>query len=483
MEAARAAFEDLAAANVTCGCTAALLAPKAWTPPGGQRVPWPGAGPAACGACVACVRAALLARGHAAAAVNRALKEVSLRENGGAFGGVCVVPASRPPASPYGAPHNERVLLPLALLTGAGLAPQRRVAAGSAASGPAAAALAPVRATAERRRSRRSRDVQEAGVDDGAAARGGGANDAGGAAAAMAMRAPPQVAHAPHRARGHQQARQTAAEGNASHRASEAHTESDHGGADVCGVDDDALDGGDGGGDDASQPPSCFQVYDHSTDGDAASCDAALHAAAPKPEAPHEAAQPAVPLPAMAVAAPDARPLLPLQLPQLLASSGAGAHGCGSVRPERGDDAPHDAALPAAKAARAEVMGSPPSFASLQPAALLRAAAAAAPPRPVGFAAAAAAPLLQPPPPPLSFGAERAFAAAMADTAMLPLARCRACFAELALEQLRMLWPCGHRCVCAACAAALLALPADTAARTCPRCSAPVSGAARVFDD
>jgi hypothetical protein len=58
-----------------------------------------------------------------------------------------------------------------------------------------------------------------------------------------------------------------------------------------------------------------------------------------------------------------------------------------------------------------------------------------------------------------------------------PLAECCICFLRLPVAELRLLAPCGHRCVCGACAGALLA-----ASRGCPICGVTVVYATRVFD-
>jgi hypothetical protein len=57
---------------------------------------------------------------------------------------------------------------------------------------------------------------------------------------------------------------------------------------------------------------------------------------------------------------------------------------------------------------------------------------------------------------------------------------CVVCLDETLVRELRLLSPCGHRCVCADCAAALLARPPG--ARLCPLCSEAVLHAVRVWD-
>jgi hypothetical protein len=59
---------------------------------------------------------------------------------------------------------------------------------------------------------------------------------------------------------------------------------------------------------------------------------------------------------------------------------------------------------------------------------------------------------------------------------------CCVCFLDVPLDDMLLLYPCSHRCVCEACAAALQAIEAP-AARLCPKCRKAVLGASRVFDD
>ena len=58
-----------------------------------------------------------------------------------------------------------------------------------------------------------------------------------------------------------------------------------------------------------------------------------------------------------------------------------------------------------------------------------------------------------------------------------PQVECCICFLKLSVHELRLLAPCGHRCVCGECAGALLA-----AGRACPICDVVVICATRVFD-
>jgi hypothetical protein len=58
---------------------------------------------------------------------------------------------------------------------------------------------------------------------------------------------------------------------------------------------------------------------------------------------------------------------------------------------------------------------------------------------------------------------------------------CCVCLLDLPQNELHLLMFCGHRCVCAECAAALMARP--PASRLCPKCREPVLRAAPVFDE
>jgi hypothetical protein len=74
--------------------------------------------------------------------------------------------------------------------------------------------------------------------------------------------------------------------------------------------------------------------------------------------------------------------------------------------------------------------------------------------------------------------------AAPAAPALLPppaTRECCICFLDVVQDDLRLLSPCGHRCVCVECAAVLMARP--PAARLCPKCREPVVFATRVFDE
>jgi hypothetical protein len=60
------------------------------------------------------------------------------------------------------------------------------------------------------------------------------------------------------------------------------------------------------------------------------------------------------------------------------------------------------------------------------------------------------------------------------------LKECCVCFEETAVPELRLLAPCGHRCVCTACAALLLQRLPER--RSCPLCGEAVASATRVWD-
>ena len=87
-----------------------------------------------------------------------------------------------------------------------------------------------------------------------------------------------------------------------------------------------------------------------------------------------------------------------------------------------------------------------------------------------------------PPPPPLQPHAPVSLPPPPPPAAPGSAAReCCVCLDDVALGCMHVLFPCGHRCMCQACAEALMA--ADAAARRCPKCRAAVLGSARVFDE
>ena len=62
------------------------------------------------------------------------------------------------------------------------------------------------------------------------------------------------------------------------------------------------------------------------------------------------------------------------------------------------------------------------------------------------------------------------------------LKECCVCLDDVAQADLLLLMPCAHRCVCQACADALMAI-LPPAPRRCPKCREPVWRASRVFED
>jgi hypothetical protein len=74
------------------------------------------------------------------------------------------------------------------------------------------------------------------------------------------------------------------------------------------------------------------------------------------------------------------------------------------------------------------------------------------------------APLLPPPPPPPPLMKE-----------------CCVCLEDVAADDMRLVSPCGHRCVCEACGVALMAMPRSS--RKCPKCRAGVKRVMRVFEE
>jgi hypothetical protein len=57
------------------------------------------------------------------------------------------------------------------------------------------------------------------------------------------------------------------------------------------------------------------------------------------------------------------------------------------------------------------------------------------------------------------------------------------CFEAVPAGELLAALPCGHRCLCVACAATLLAPEAPPHMRACPKCRTELQGAMRVFDE
>jgi hypothetical protein len=63
----------------------------------------------------------------------------------------------------------------------------------------------------------------------------------------------------------------------------------------------------------------------------------------------------------------------------------------------------------------------------------------------------------------------------------VPLKECCICLADMPAEEMLLLWPCAHRCLCQPCADALMATP-PPAPRLCPKCRQHVQGACRVYE-
>jgi hypothetical protein len=168
-------------------------------------------------------------------------------------------------------------------------------------------------------------------------------------------------------------------------------------------------------------------------------------------------------------------------------ASAAGASGAGADidTPDVADDVADAADASNVDAAAAAGAAAPPALPAVQ---------ADAPPEPPlqpPFLDLAALSLAAPPPPPAADEAaaqlQPPLAAPPAAPAPAPapvppppvppppppaMKECCVCLDDVAAETLRFLVPCGHRCVCADCAAALLAMPAE--ARRCPKCREPV---------
>jgi hypothetical protein len=60
------------------------------------------------------------------------------------------------------------------------------------------------------------------------------------------------------------------------------------------------------------------------------------------------------------------------------------------------------------------------------------------------------------------------------------MAECCVCLHDVLAKDLLLVYPCGHRCMCDACAAMLEARPLEK--RLCPKCRAPLRHTMRVFD-
>jgi hypothetical protein len=144
---------------------------------------------------------------------------------------------------------------------------------------------------------------------------------------------------------------------------------------------------------------------------------------------------------------------------------------------------PPPRAPPPAAAAAAPLLPAPAAIAALPP----PSAAAAAPPLPAYLMAPRAAAAAPREPPAAPHAAPLPPLPAAAPPALPPPApvvatkECCVCLDDVAAADLHLLFPCGHRCVCEACAATVMA--ADPAARRCPKCRAAVTSTVRVFEE
>jgi hypothetical protein len=99
---------------------------------------------------------------------------------------------------------------------------------------------------------------------------------------------------------------------------------------------------------------------------------------------------------------------------------------------------------------------------------------------PLQHGPAAAAPLPPPPLPSPLLPSSLPPPAAAEEPPPPVLRECCICMLDIVLEELFLLWPCAHRCVCGGCVAALRArLPHQ---QLCPKCRVPVQGASLVYD-
>jgi hypothetical protein len=62
-----------------------------------------------------------------------------------------------------------------------------------------------------------------------------------------------------------------------------------------------------------------------------------------------------------------------------------------------------------------------------------------------------------------------------------PMKECCVCLEDVAADDMWLVSPCGHRCVCEACGEALMAMPRSS--RKCPKCRAGVERVMRVFEE
>ena len=63
----------------------------------------------------------------------------------------------------------------------------------------------------------------------------------------------------------------------------------------------------------------------------------------------------------------------------------------------------------------------------------------------------------------------------------MPMRECCVCLTDVPRDDLLLLMPCAHRCVCQTCADTLLAAP--PIGRRCPKCRVGIRHASRVYDD
>jgi hypothetical protein len=88
--------------------------------------------------------------------------------------------------------------------------------------------------------------------------------------------------------------------------------------------------------------------------------------------------------------------------------------------------------------------------------------------------------VVPPPPPPAAAVVVAAVPAAAPPPPVLK--KCCICLSDVLLDELFILLPCLHRCVCARCADVLLK-ERLRCYRLCPKCRAPVERAGRVYED
>jgi hypothetical protein len=152
---------------------------------------------------------------------------------------------------------------------------------------------------------------------------------------------------------------------------------------------------------------------------------------------------------------------------------GGGAGGAAQAEPAQQQPPPPHAAPAAADALM------PPQLADLAIGAAQPAPAPVVPPPPP-VPPPQPQPPLPPPPPPPQLPLPLPLPAPIPPLPP-PMRECCVCFLDILLDDMRLLAPCGHRCVCGDCAGLLLARP--PALRNCPKCCEPIASFTRVFDD